>query len=128
VAVLTRHVILFILLLLVACLVHGQKQNLFDSLVQAKMELIMLKKDTTSTGKEIRDLRKMLALFTTQDSLRTEMVVLRARLAIEEIKNMDATTRINELRAENRKLKKKLFIEAGATVVVALTSVYLLLK
>jgi len=92
------------------------------------MELIMLKKDTTSTGKEIRDLRKMLALFTTQDSLRTEMVVLRARLAIEEIKNMDATTRINELRAENRKLKKKLFIEAGATVVVALTSVYLLLK
>ena len=92
------------------------------------MELIMLKKDTTSTGKEIRDLRKMLALFTTQDSLRTEMVVLRARLAIEEIKNMDATTRINELRAENKKLKKKLFIEAGATVVVALTSVYLLLK
>jgi len=88
----------------------------------------MLKKDTTSTGKEIRDLRKMLALFTTQDSLRTEMVVLRARLAIEEIKNMDATTRINELRTENRKLKKKLFIEAGATVVVALTSVYLLLK
>jgi len=92
------------------------------------MELIMLKKDTTSTGKEIRDLRKMLALFTTQDSLRTEMVVLRARLALEEIKNMDATTRINELRAENKKLKKKLFIEAGATVVVALTSVYLLLK
>ena len=88
----------------------------------------MLKKDTTSTGKEIRDLRKMLALFTTQDSLRTEMVVLRARLALEEIKNMDATTRINELRAENKKLKKKLFIEAGATVVVALTSVYLLLK
>ena len=92
------------------------------------MELMLLKKDTTSTGKEIRDLRKMLALFTTQDSLRTEMVVLRARLALEEIKNMDATTRINELRNENRKLKKKLFIEAGATVVVALTSVYLLLK
>jgi len=108
--------------------VHGQKQNLFDSLVSAKMELMLLKKDTTSTGKEIRDLRKMLALFTTQDSLRTEMVVLRARLALEEIKNMDATTRINELRNENRKLKKKLFIEAGATVVVALTSVYLLLK
>lgn len=126
-AVLTRHVILFILLLLVACLVHGQKQNLFDSLVAAKMELKQLKADTASTGKEIRYLKATITMYQTTDSLRTEMVILRARLAMEEIKNYELTTRMSELKEDNKKLKRKLFLEAGAAVVLGV-GVYLLVK
>lgn len=123
----TRHVILFILLLLVACLVHGQKQNLFDSLVAAKMELKQLKADTASTGKEIRYLKATITMYQTTDSLRTEMVILRARLAMEEIKNYELTTRMSELKEDNKKLKRKLFLEAGAAVVLGV-GVYLLVK
>jgi regulator of replication initiation timing len=107
--------------------VHGQKQNLFDSLVAAKMELKQLKADTASTGKEIRYLKATITMYQTTDSLRTEMVILRARLAMEEIKNYELTTRMSELKEDNKKLKRKLFLEAGAAVVLGV-GVYLLVK
>jgi hypothetical protein len=101
---------------------------MLDSLVKAKMEVRQLKSDTATYNKEIRSLKALLAVHETNDSLRIEMAVLRARITADEDKCFGATKRIAELTAENKKLKKKWILEAASSVVVLATALYLTLK
>jgi len=107
---------------------QAQKQNLLDSLVKSKMEVIRLKADTAAFNKEIRSLKALLAVHETNDSLMLEIAVLRSKITADEDKCFGATKRIAELTAENKKLKKKWILEAASSVVVLATALYLTLK
>jgi hypothetical protein len=126
----TKMLLLISLSLLLQMISKGQvtKTNLLDSLIKAKVEISHLKNERAAWEKEIKELKALLAVHELTDSLRFEIALLRQKIVIDEDNCFRATQQIKELKAENKKLKKKWMLEAGGSLVIIATAIYLTFK